>query len=96
MQFLVLGYDGKDEGAQGRRMKVRDQHLEGAKGMKERGELLYAVAMLNDEGQMCGSVMVTEFESREGVDQWLKREPYVQGNVWERVEVMPCKVPPMF
>ena len=28
MQFLILGYDGKDENALNRRMAVREAHLE--------------------------------------------------------------------
>ena len=64
--------------------------------MRDRGELLYAVAKLNERGDMIGSVMIVEFPSRARLDEWLKIEPYVVGKVWERVEVHPCRVGPTF
>ncbi|MCI5065356.1 YciI family protein [bacterium] len=96
MQFLVLGYDGSDSEAVNRRMAVRDAHLALGDKLRDEGKLLYAVAMLSDEGQMCGSVMVGEFSTREELDQWLAEEPYVVGKVWQRVEVIPAKVGPSF
>jgi uncharacterized protein YciI len=96
MQYLVLGYDWKGEEGLARRLAVRDSHLALASKMQASGNLLYGVAMLDDQGRMCGSVLVTEFGSRGDLDRWLEREPYVVGKVWQRVEVMPCKVGPTF
>jgi uncharacterized protein YciI len=33
---------------------------------------------------------------REELHNWLKVEPYVVGNVWDKVEVKPCSVAPAF
>ena len=96
MQFIVLGYDGTDEGAQDRRLAVRAEHLALGDELRDTGNLLYGAAMLTDDGKMCGSVLIAEFESRELLDQWLAEEPYVKGKVWERVEVIPAKVGPSF
>ena len=96
MQFLITGHDGTDPEALSRRLAVRDAHIAMSDELRNRGKLLYAVAMLNDEGQMCGSVMIGEFDSREELDQWLAEEPYVTGKVWQNVEVIPCKVGPSF
>ncbi|MCB0325322.1 MAG: hypothetical protein KDD69_17185 [Bdellovibrionales bacterium] len=96
MQFLVLGYDGKDEGAIDRRMAVREAHLALGDTMRSAGQMLYAAAMLTEEGVMCGSMIVLDVASRAAVDEWLAKEPYVTGKVWERIEVMPCKVGPSF
>ena len=60
------------------------------------GNLLYGVAMLNDEGVMVGSVLIADFENREALDAWLEQEPYVTGKVWERIEVSHCQVGPSF
>ncbi len=96
MQFIVSGYDGKDAGAMGRRMAVREAHLQLAKYMKEEGKLLFAAALLDEDGQMVGSVLMMDFTSREALDRWLSVEPYVTGKVWEKIEVKSCQIPPMF
>ncbi len=88
MQFIVTGTDGTDAGALDRRMAVRQAHLETAKKMKESGKWLYAAAILDDQGDMCGSMIVCDFESEQALkSQWLDSEPYVTGKVWETVEI---------
>ena len=80
MQFIVTGYDGKDEGALDRRMAARDSHLKGAKEMADNGKWLYAAAILNEKEQMAGSVIVCEFDSEESLKkEWLDIEPYILG-----------------
>ncbi|MBI4371374.1 MAG: hypothetical protein HY552_03650 [Elusimicrobia bacterium] len=96
MQFLIIGHDGRDPDAPSRRLAAREAHLELGDQMRERGELLYAVAKLNDAGDMVGSVLIVDFSSRESLDAWLKTEPYVAGKVWEWVDVQPCCVGPSF
>ncbi|HWT82587.1 MAG TPA: YciI family protein, partial [Candidatus Methylomirabilis sp.] len=92
MQFLVLGYDGGDEGALARRLAVRDAHLKGFRERIEQGTFLYGAAMLGDDGRMIGSMIVCDFPSREALDeQWLRNEPYVNGDVWKRIEVVPAQ-----
>jgi uncharacterized protein YciI len=94
MQFLVVAYDGTDAGALERRLKVREAHLESAQEMYDTGKWLYAAAILNDDGKMIGSMIVCEFPSRDELDQWLKEEPYVVGNVWQKIEVNRAQVAP--
>ena len=96
MQFLVIGYDGTDEKAPERRMAVREAHLAGIVKMKEAGTAVYGVAILNDREQMIGSALVVDFPTRADVDAWLKTEPYITGGVWQKIEVLPARVPPMF
>jgi uncharacterized protein YciI len=96
MQFLVLGYDGTDERALERRLAVREAHLERARRSYENGEWLYACAMLDEDGKMNGSMIVCEFPSRAELEQWLDKEPYVTGNVWERIEVHRAQVAPFW
>lgn len=96
MQFLVTGYDGKDEGALERRLAARDAHLKLVEEMVEKGKYLYATAILDENEKMIGSVLVVEFSSRAELDEWLKIEPYVSGNVWQEIDIKPCKVPPTF
>jgi len=96
MQFIVTGYDGTDEKALERRLAVRDEHLELATSMKKEEKFLYAAAILDENEKMIGSIMIVDFPTREDLDQWLKVEPYVKGNVWKKIEVKSCKVPPLF
>ncbi len=96
MQFIVIGHDGTDSSALQRRLFARPAHIQLGDKLRDSGNMLYGVAMLNDSGNMCGSVLVCEFPSRMELDAWLKTEPYVTGNVWEKIEVIPCKVGPSF
>ncbi|MBO7117826.1 MAG: hypothetical protein J6V81_04035 [Bacteroidales bacterium] len=83
MQFVITAYDG--EGKLDRRMEVRPRHLE---KMAEMGaHIICAGGLLDDEGKMKGSLLVTEFKDREELDSYLAGEPYVTGGVWEKIEV---------
>jgi uncharacterized protein len=96
MHFIITGRDGSDPGALNRRMQAREEHLRGVKQMVRDGRLLYAAAMLDDEGAMIGSTMIVDFGSRQALDRYLETEPYVTGDVWQSIDVTPCKIPPVF
>ncbi len=96
MQFLVIGYDGTDEKALERRLAVRAAHIALGDKLRDAGKMLYGAAILDDSEKMIGSILVCQFESRQELDQWLKEEPYVTGQVWQEIEVKPCKVGPSF
>jgi hypothetical protein len=97
MQFIVTGLDGRDENAMDRRMAAREGHLAMAKKMADAGKWLYAAAMLDDQKKMIGSVIICEFESEQDLKkEWLDKEPYVLGNVWENIQITPAAVPPLF
>ena len=96
MQFTIIARDYKDSDALSRRMAARQAHIELSNQAKEKGEHLFGVAMLNEEGQMCGSIMVVNLPSRKEVAAWLAIEPYITGKVWEHIEVIPCKIGPSF
>lgn len=96
MQFIVMGYDRTDDGALERRMATRDAHLKICAESVSNGTQLIGAAMMNDDGKMNGSCMIMNFDSRKDLDAWLSVEPYVTGKVWERVDVIECKVPDTF
>ena len=91
MQFLMNAYDGKDAEAPARRQQYRPAHLEGAKAMKRAGHCLLGGAILNDAGEMIGSTLVMQFDSRDEFDAWLAADPYTTGGVWKTVEVKPFR-----
>jgi len=94
MQFLVIAQDGQD--ALRRRLDLRERHLAVASRLRAAGNLLYGVATIDEEGQPNGSVEVAQFDSRAELDEWLRHEPFVIGQVWDKVKVTPCRVGPMF
>jgi uncharacterized protein YciI len=51
-------------------------------------------AMVEEVSQtMNGSVLVVSFPDRDALQTiWLDEEPYLKGQVWESVEVIPYKV----
>jgi uncharacterized protein YciI len=93
MQYLIVAYDGTDDTALERRMAVREVHLELARQNYSKGVLLYGAGILDDDGKMIGSMLLCEFLSRRELDEWLKVEPYVTGNVWQKIEVHRAQVP---
>lgn len=92
MQFMVTAYDGKDDGALGRRMSVREAHIAGANQLKDSGHLIAGGAILDEAEQMIGSTMYVEFDSKAELDQWLASDPYVTGNVWQDISVLPIRL----
>ena len=92
MQFILIGYDGTDEGAMERRLKVREKHLENIAALKKTGECLFGGAVLSEEGKMIGSVLVYEYPDRQSLDEKLKDEVYISGGVWKKIEIKPFRV----
>ncbi len=95
MQFIIIARDYKKDGL-ARRLTVRDEHIALGENMKAAGNYHMGVALLDEHGNMQGSVMIVEFPSQKEVEAWLKKEPYVVNNVWETYEVIPCQIGPSF
>ena len=83
MQFAVKAYDG--EGMSEKRMEVRPRHLEGMQKISD--HIICAGGLLDEEGKMKGSTLILDFDSREEVDEYLAKEPYVVEKVWEKITV---------
>lgn len=93
MEFVVFGYDGKDEDAINRRLSVREAHLKNAQKLFDENKLLFASALLDESGKMNGSVMFVDYPSQEVLEEeWLKTEPYIIGKVWEKVIIRRAKI----
>lgn len=60
------------------------------------GSLLCGAALLDDEGQMVGSMYLVSFPSRVELDAWLRIEPYMLGGVWQDVQIQPAQLGPSF
>jgi len=88
----VIGKDGTDENAHARRLAVREAHLVLGDKMEASGERWYGCVMLDDNGKMIGSMAVLDFPTEKELQEYLKIEPYVVGNVWKTIEVSKCNV----
>jgi len=91
-QWIVQAWDGDDEKALERRMKVREKHLAGARELKVNGNFVIGGAMLDDGGKMIGSTMIVQFKDEDELQEWLDREPYIHEGVWATWEVYPYRV----
>lgn len=96
MQYLVLAYDGCDEGALERRLASRDAHLKATAQMKAEGKTLFAGALLDENEKMIGSAVIVDYPSREELDKWLEVEPYMINNVWKELDIKPYRVAGIF
>jgi len=93
LEFIVIAHDGSDEQALERRLAVRESHLEYASIMFESGKWLFASALLDEKGNMNGSVIVCDFPSQKELEEeWLNKEPYVLGKVWEDITIRKAKI----
>ena len=92
MQFVLIARDGKDPDALNRRLSVRAEHLEKVAVLKKNKELVFGGAILDDNGNMAGSVIVYDFPDRASLDLILKDEPYIKGGVWKEIEIMPFRL----
>jgi uncharacterized protein YciI len=96
MQWLIVARDGTDPEAPARRQAARQAHLENAARLQARGHLLIGGALTDDAGNMIGSAAVAQFATRAELDRWLRTDPYVTGDVWRDIEVIPYRVAPHY
>ena len=92
MQFLLIAYDGNDPEAPERRLSVREEHLERITKMKKNGEFLFGGAILDNDGNMIGSMIVYKFSDRNALEERLKEEPYITKGVWKKIEIQPFRL----
>lgn len=94
MQFIIMAHDHPN--SLDKRLAVRQKHIDVCTVMKQDKSMLYGVALVDDKGDMCGSMIVLDVADRAAVDAYLAREPYVEAGVWGKIDVIPCKVGPSF
>lgn len=92
LQYVIIAEDGKDAEAPERRQKTRPFHLEGARKLKARNQFVIGGAILNDAGEMKGSVMILQFNTEAEFAEWYRQEPYITEGVWKVIEVKPFRV----
>jgi uncharacterized protein len=96
MEFAIIAYDGKDEEALNRRLAARESHMKLVESLRAKGHMIHGGAILDDNGKMIGSIIICDFPSREAFDNWFNQDPYVTGNVWQDIQVVPFRTAPPF
>ncbi|QKZ13307.1 YciI family protein [Spirosoma sp. KUDC1026] len=84
MQYVIYAYDYTDADALSRRMAVRPAHLAYVRQLKANGQFVMGGALLNDAGQMIGSMLVLELESEAQLETYLQEDPYLVEGVWDK------------
>ena len=93
---VVLAMDGRDAGAEQRRLAVRGAHMERVRPMAADGTLAMGGAVLDaPEGGMIGSIAVIARPDEASALAWLAEDPYVTGGVWQEVSLYPTRFAPL-
>jgi hypothetical protein len=92
MQFLIIGQDGDDPDAASRRAAARPKHLTEGDRLRDAGHLWFAAALVDDDGKMNGSMYLVDFADRSELEDWLRTEPYVVGDVWRHIDIRNASV----
>ena len=91
-QYILYAWDGPDELAHDRRWAARPAHFDCARKLKSTGNFIQGGAILDQEGNMIGSMMLLQFEQESELQAWLSEEPYIRGNVWKKWELHPFRL----
>jgi hypothetical protein len=83
--FLVFGLDHPPH-SMAARDAARAEHR--AYVMENDSPIRLAGAMIDADDNQCGSIYSFEAESAEQVQEWLAREPFVKGGIYESIRVV--------
>ncbi|WP_136686086.1 YciI family protein [Falsirhodobacter xinxiangensis] len=86
MDFALICRDGAGKLEQ--RLAARAEHMAGLKTAKADGTIIDGGAMLDDAGNMVGSIVLCRFPDRAALDEYLTREPYARESIWGDVEII--------
>lgn len=93
MAYLVIAWDGTDEGAWDRRLAVREEHFAYVRRQHAKGLLVGGGAMRDESGErLIGSIAILNCESEEEVREHLSGDPYVRSGVWRDIKIHPYRV----
>ena len=96
MYFLVLAWDGIDQGAVSRRDAARESHMASITKLFQAGHVILGAGLLDEDGVVRGSIVVTDYPTRADVDAYIEEEPLQTAGVWETVSVHPLRLPDMY
>ncbi|WP_411891209.1 YciI family protein [Yoonia sp. SDW83-1] len=86
MRFALMTQD--KPGAVQTRMDNRDAHLA---YIADTGVVEMAGPMLDDDGQMCGSLIVLDMDDMAAAQAWADNDPYAKAGLFESVTLRAWK-----
>lgn len=90
MQFLLTARDAV--GACERRLAVRSNHIERLRASYLEGVFMMGGALLDDQGEMVGSVAFLNLPTEADAVAWVLADPYSVTGVWETTLLQPTRV----
>ncbi len=91
MQFTIIARDDTTEGTLQRRLAIRETHMQQIHAMKAAGTIIDGGALLNEKGEMAGSIILCEFPDKEALQNYLNDEIYYREKVWKDIEILPFR-----
>ena len=91
MQFAIIARDDTAAGTLDRRLAAREKHMERIHAMKAEGTILDGGALIDDDGNMIGSVVLCEYPDRAALDAYINSEIYFTEGVWKEIQVLPFR-----
>lgn len=67
------------------RQQMRPEHKAYLAQMHDR--IAFAGPLTDEQGQMVGSLLAIDFESRKAAQQWLNQEPFTQAGIYGEVRI---------
>ncbi|MDE2183870.1 MAG: YciI family protein [Alphaproteobacteria bacterium] len=86
MQFVIHAVDKPD--SLSLRLSVREAHFA---YLQKTGAVQLGGPFLDDQGNMCGSLMIMEAEDFAALQVWLADEPYTQAGLFQSVDIRQWK-----
>ncbi len=83
--FVLIARDRPDPQ---RRRRIRPAHLEHMDGLEAAGRVRYGGPLLNDDGEMAGSLIIIEAENLEEAKATFGRDPYVKQDLFAHFDVV--------
>jgi len=86
---MLIALIARDKpGALQTRLDNRDAHVA---YLKETGVVSQAGPLLNDEGEMVGSLVILDVEDMKAAQKWANNDPYARAGLFSGVELIPWK-----
>ncbi|MDP6867429.1 MAG: YciI family protein [Acidimicrobiales bacterium] len=85
MHFVIHAIDRSDAGSL--RGRTRPAHLDYLGGF----EVIFGGPMIDDDGVMCGSLIVVQAEDREAAEAFAAGDPYALAGLFETVTITAMK-----
>ncbi len=86
MPYAIIAHDRPD--SLPLRQEIRPAHLA---YVAQTGIVQIGGPLLDEKGDMCGSLVILDVGSREEAERWAQDDPYAKAGLFERVEIRAWK-----